>query len=391
MAQLSSKMPHVAILLSNADGEHTRLLRGVLRFTQLHAPWLMDVRTGRAGEPEGFNPRNWNYTGILTNRISPNLSALIRRHRTPTIVLNDIWPEGHPLGRINCDNATIARIAADYLTGCGFRNFAFVGERSGLVWSSEREKAFAAELARRGFGCQIYDGDPPFAKVSENEWGTDDMQRLQEWLLRLPKPTAVFAAYDMRARQIEDACRMARINVPGDIAILGVDNDEILCETASPPLSSIAMSTEDAGFRAAELLAKAMTSKRTVRGTTDILYTGTQVIVRHSTERVSHSDDLVQRCCELAEANIGRRFNVKDLVKILHVSRRTLETRFRAATGRSLNDEITNLRIRQAKTLLARTSRSQSEIAAACGFCDASHMNVVFHRRCGAPPSAFRS
>ena len=390
MALLSRKMPHVAILLSSAYGEHTRLLRGILHFTQLNAPWLLDVRTGRTGEPEEFSPLRWNYDGVIANRMSPSLAALVRRHHTPTILLNDIWPEGDPLGRINCDNATIARMAADYLAECGFTNFAFVGEQSGLVWSAEREMAFAAELAKRGFTCHTYDGKSAPTKAMADWRGMDDMQRLQDWLMRLSKPAAVFAAYDIRARQILDACRAAGLAVPDDIAILGVDNDEVLCETASPPLSSIAMSTEDAGFRAAELLAKAI-RRKVRRGTTDILYTGTHVVARRSTARIFRTDELVRRCFELVEANAGRRFTVKDIVKALRVSRRTLEIRFRAATGHSLNDEITNLRLQRAKTLLAKTSRSQSEIAAECGFCDASHMNAVFHRRCGALPSAFRS
>ena len=122
----------------------------------------------------------------------------------------------------------------------------------------------------------------------------------------------------------------------------------------------------------------------------DIIVTGTQVVARRSTARDAVADALVRRCRALIEANVGRSFNVADLVASLGVSRRTLETRFRAATGRSLNAEITDLRIRRAKTMLAKSSMSQAAIAAACGFCDASHLNVIFRRHCGAPPSAFR-
>ena len=380
-------MPHVAILLSSAYGEHMRLLRGILHFTQMNAPWSLDVRTGRAGESEGFASQQRGYDGIIANRMPSDLAALVSRHHTPTILLNDIWPEGTPLGRIKCDNATIARMAADYFVDCGFRRFAFVGEQSGLDWSAEREKAFVHELGERGFDCAIYDKEQ---KTVNGKRGNDDLQKLQEWLMSLPRPTAVFAAYDIRARQVQEACRTAGLAVPDDMAILGVDNDEVLCETASPPLSSIAMSTEDAGFRAAELLAKAMSRRRLPRGTEEILYTGTHVVARRSTARTFMTDSIVRRCCELVEANVGRRFTVKDLVATLRVSRRTLETRFRAATGHSLNDEITTRRLQHAKTLLAKTSRTQSEIAAECGFCDASHMNTVFHRRCGALPSAFR-
>lgn len=382
MAKLANSMPHVVILLESTYPTHTQILRGILRFTQLHAPWTLDVRTGRAGEPTSFGAEKWKVDGIIANRLPPELSALIRRHRTPTIVMNDIGREVRPIARILCDNAAIARLAAETLAGKGFENFAFVGERSGIHWSVARERVFADEIARRGFPCRVYPTD--------EGGGAEDGRRLQDWLRALPRPTALFAAYDIRARQVLDACHAAGLAVPDDIAILGVDDDEVICETATPALSSIPLSMADAGFRAAELLDRVMSTGRRPRGAADIIFTGTRVVARRSTARDAVADALVRRCRALMEANVGRPFNVADLVASLGVSRRTLETRFRAATGRSLNDEITELRIRRAKTMLAKSALPQSAIAAACGFCDASHLNVIFRRHCGAPPSAFR-
>ena len=382
MAKLANSMPHVVILLESTYPTHTQIMRGILRFTQLHAPWTLDVRTGRAGEPTSFGAEKWKVDGIIANRLPPELSALIRRHRTPTIVMNDIGREVRPIARILCDNAAIARLAAETLAGKGFENFAFVGERSGIHWSVARERVFADEIARRGFPCRVYPTD--------EGGGAEDGRRLQDWLRALPRPTALFAAYDIRARQVLDACHAAGLSVPDDIAILGVDDDEVICETATPALSSIPLSMADAGFRAAELLDRVMSTGRRPRGAADIIFTGTHVVARRSTARDAVADALVRRCRALMEANMGRPFNVADLVASLGVSRRTLETRFRAATGRSLNDEITELRIRRAKTMLAKSALPQSAIAAACGFCDASHLNVIFRRHCGAPPSAFR-
>lgn len=382
MAKLANSMPHVAILLESTYATHTQILRGILRFTQLHTPWTLDVRMGRAGEPTSFDAGKWNVDGVIANRIPPELSALIRRHRTPTVVMNDIGSEVRPIARVLFDNAAIARLAADALAGAGFQNFAFVGERSGIQWSVEREQAFAAEIARRNLPCRVF-------QIDRDE-DAEDNRHLQEWLLALPRPTALFAAYDIRARQVLDACRAAGLAVPDDIAILGVDDDEVICETATPALSSIPLSMEDAGFRAAELLDRALATRRRPRHGTDIIVSGTRVVVRRSTTRDAVADALVRRCRALMEANVGRPFNVADLVASLGVSRRTLETRFRAATGRSLNAEITDLRIRRAKTMLAKSSMTQAAIATACGFCDASHLNVIFRRHCGAPPSAFR-
>ena len=197
MAKLANSMPHVVILLESTYPTHTQILRGILRFTQLHAPWTLDVRTGRAGEPTSFGAEKWKVDGIIANRLPPELSALIRRHRTPTIVMNDIGREVRPIARILCDNAAIARLAAETLAGKGFENFAFVGERSGIHWSVARERVFADEIARRGFPCRVYPTD--------EGGGAEDGRRLQDWLRALPRPTALFAAYDIRARQVLDA------------------------------------------------------------------------------------------------------------------------------------------------------------------------------------------
>ena len=382
MRSLTKKMPRVAVLLASPYAGHLEVLRGILRFTQLNAPWAMDVRMGRAGEPNSFDPARWNFDGLITNRMPSDLASIVRRHRTPVVTVNDIWPKGRPLARIICDNAPIARMAAEHLVERGFTKFAFVGERSGLWWSTERAALFTKEVSVRGFACREY---------PEGEEG-DDPARLRAWLMSLPKHTAVFAAYDIRARQVLDACMEAGLNVPDDIAILSVDNDELLCETATPTLSSISMSTEEAGFKAAEMLNHVMASGRRPRGhaTSDIFYTGVDLVARRSTARDRKQDQLVRRCRELMEANVGRKLNVADLVSHLDVSRRTLETHFRAATGHTLNDEITDLRLRHAQTMLSRTRMTQAQIATECGFTDASHMNVVFRRRLGASPSAFR-
>jgi len=251
------------------------------------------------------------------------------------------------------------------------------------MWSFERERVFSEEIARRGYKCHVY--------RTASEETHRDLRSLQRWLAALPHPTALFAACDIRARHVLDACNAKGLRVPDDIAILGVDNDEVICETSLPTLSSIPLTAEDVGYQAAEVLNMAMTGELTRKAKpVDVFFTGTTAVLRRSTERDLVEDSLVRRCRTLIAANIARSFNVSDLVHSLNVSRRTLETRFRAAMGRSLNDEITALRIRRAKALLSKTSMTQAEIAAKCGFCDASHMSVIFRRHCSAPPSAFR-
>ena len=376
MAKYMHRTPRVAIILAGPHLSHMQMLRGILRYTQLHTPWTLDVRTGRDGEPNGFDEATWRYDGIIVGRTQPNLERLARRHRTPAVLLNDIGPSLKPVARIKPDNASLARMAAEFLAERGFANFAYVGAKGDLDWSQERGKAFAAEAEAHGCKCMVFSAGA----------------NLSKWLFALPKPSAVFASDDTRAREVLDACAEAGIAVPDEIAILGVDNDDVLCETSSPALSSIAMTTEEAGYRAAETLDAAMSSGGAGRrGEAEtITYAAKEVVERRSTVRDTTRDELARRCRAMIEANVTRHFGVADLAKSLFVSRRTLETRFRAATGRTVGEEIAEQRVRRAKTLLSQSRMTQAQIAKACGFTDASHMNVVFRRCLGSAPGAFR-
>lgn len=392
MATLVKQSPQVAILLSPSYVSHTQILRGILNYAQSHAPWSLDVRLGREGEPSGFDEASWAFSGIVTHRLPADLARLARHHRTPTVLLNDIGPRMPQVAaRIVCDNETVARAAADHFVERGFTRFAYVGAHGGQTWSVERGETFARELATRGFGCQVY---PDAAGEGGANGDSGNDPALGRWLMALEKPIAVFAAYDIRARGVLDSCSSAGIAVPDEVAVLGVDNDEVLCETSTPSLSSVALTHEEAGYAAAAALDAAMAASTARRrggaSETRVTFGAKGVVARSSTARAPVSDDLVRRCRALIEANVSRHFGVADLARNLVVSRRTLETRFRAATGRTVGDEIAEQRVRRAKALLARPSMSQAQIAQACGFTDASHMNVVFHRRCGAAPSAFR-
>ena len=383
MPELVHRLPHIAVLLHGSQISHTQILRGILRYAQSHAPWTLDVRVGRAGELATFDEASWRFDGVVAGFLPPGLERLARRHRTPIVLMNDLGETMRPVARIKPDNASMARMAAEFFAGRGFVRFAYIGATGTPPWSVERGEAFAAEAALRGISCDIYPGD--------DEEDPGGGLRLGDWLLALPRPAALFAANDLRARGVLDACARAGIVVPNDMALLGVDNDEVFCDTSSPTLSSIAMATEEAGYRTAGTLDAAMSGHRC--RTTEcetIFYAAKAVVERRSTAHDASRDELVRRCRALVEANIATHFTVADLAHGLHVSRRTLETRFRMETGHSPGDEIVEQRIRRAKALLAQTHMSQSQIAAACGFTDASHMNVVFHRLCGAVPSAFR-
>lgn len=358
-------------------------LRGILRFAREHG-WETSIAMRREDGVRGLDSRRLEADGVLGGLDSPyGLSVIALRRGIPLVAFDARIRRGAAASLL-CDNASVARLAAEHLLSRGFGSFAFVGEENGIAWSNERLAFFRRELAARGFSCAAY---PllPAARRADLAFARRD---LAAWLGRLPRPVAVFAAYDIRARHVLEAARAAGLAVPADVAVIGVDDDPLLCETALPAISSIALDTEDAGHRAAAALHAAMRGRRPSEPV--IAFRGVRVAARASTARFVGRDALVARARAAIASSAAERLTVAALLDELGVSRRTLELRFRAETGTTPGRAIAEERLRRARELLGTTAMTQDAVAAACGFCDASHMGHHFRRRFGAPPSAFR-
>ena len=280
------------------------------------------------------------------------------------------------------DAGSVARLAAEHFLEHRFEHYAFVAPPRARPWATERREAFRRELAARGLECAVY--RPP----SRGDLSLRN-RHLAAWLAAQPRPLAVLAAYDVEARKVLGACRLAGLGVPEDIAVLGVDDDPLTCETTLPPLSSVAMGGEEVGFAAAEALDAALRGRPGARRR--IVLGAVRVEARASTAHFIGRDPLVAKARAAVAARIGERLPVSELAKSLGVSRRTLELRFRAETGVPIGEAILNERLARAKDLLRTTSLSCEQIAAACGVCDANHLGHLFRRRFGASPSSFRN
>ena len=376
MKKCQKKLPRVAILLDGPYSTNTEMLTGVLLFTKVRAPWATEIRMGRIGEKITHDFECNPVDGLVAaGRFTTVLRSAVERG-IPAVAVDSFSCLRGLAVSLACDNEAVARLAAAHLVSAGLTNFAFVPEPSGQPFSRVRQKAFTDAIAAR-----------PDTTLKIFKRG----ESLQNWLSALPKPIGVFAADDIRARQVSDAAHAMGLKIPDEVSIIGVDNDRILCETASPALSSVWMRTQDAAFHCAELLHAIMTGERPMPlEPIAVKYSG-EVIARQSTRFVETHDILPLRCCELLEANLHTPLRIDNLLPILHVSRRTLETRFKAALGRTIHEELTRMRIERAKTLLKDRSLSQTRIAESCGFCDASHMNDAFRKHENALPSAFRA
>ena len=225
----------------------------------------------------------------------------------------------------------------------------------------------------------------PPARLAPNS--DAEIESIASWLRSLPKPVAVFACYDFRGQQVLDACRRAGFAVPDEVAVLGVDNDELLCALSPPPLSSVILNPRRSGWLAAEALDLMMRGQR-VPAVTHVPPLG--VATRQSTDTTAVDDVQVANAVRFIRERACSGIDVSDVLRACPMSRRALEQRMKAILGRTPHAEILRVQIARARQLLAATSLSLPEVAEKCGFRHAEYLSVAFKRETGVAPSEYR-
>lgn len=384
-----SGLRKVALLIETSREYGRGVLRGVVRYARLHGPWAFYITPGDFEQalPE---MKHWGGTGIIARIETQKVADAILATGLPVIALDlsekQLAPD-NPLSKI-CELATdsyhSAQLAAIHLLERGFRHYAFVGI-SDRIWSKRRRDSFVKHIKQMGFKTHVY--EPPKNK-QDREWGREQ-KFMAEWLKSLPKPIGLMACNDDRGRDVLEACRAANIGVPEEVAVVGVDNDSLLCELANPPLSSVVLNAEHGGFEAAALLDRLMSGR--VTSPERIIVEPLQVVTRSSTDVVALEDLEVAHAVRYIHENAGRPIKVKDIVNALGISRRTLEIRFRRSIGKSMNEKIQQAHLDRAKRLLLETDLPLPKVAEAAGYNSTSYLAVVFHEAFGMTPAKFRT
>jgi LacI family transcriptional regulator len=381
-------IPKVALLVETARGYGRDLLRGIVRYARLHGPWSFYVTPGDF-EQAVPKMQQWGGTGIIARIETPRIAKAILETGLPTIAL-DLSPSLlaaqsalAELSEVASDSHQAAIMAADHLLQRGFTQFGFVGFPD-RVWSERREAGFYERIRAAGFEPHLY---PVPRKRRDRHWEREQ-GILARWLSELPKPIGVMACNDDRGRQVLEACREAGIFVPEQIAVIGVDNDQLLCDLADPPLSSVALNAEAGGYRVAALLDKMMQGR--VRRKQTLVVEPLYVVVRRSTDIIALDDGEVAAAVRFVHENAGRPIGVDDVVRHLQLSRRTLEIRFQKVVGRTVHAEIQRVRLERARQLLAETDLSIPKVAEATGYGSASYLGQIFRQVLGTTPARFR-
>ncbi|MDX1965118.1 MAG: DNA-binding transcriptional regulator [Pirellulales bacterium] len=358
------------------------VLRGIAQYLVSLRHWSvsLDLRELMAPPPTWL--KDWQGDGIITRSASPEVVRLIQRLGIPAVDLTDIHGD-QGLPNIWNNHESIGGMAAAHLLERGFRNFAFCGFGNHL-WSRRRRDGFLAAIPQPT-SCAVFESD--WLGMNALPWD-EQQKRLCIWLKKLKSPVGVFAANDLRGQNVLDACRRMDLAVPEEVAVIGVDNDEILCDLCDPPLSSVVLNPRRIGFEAAQMLDQLMTGQTPPLHQVVVEPVG--VVTRHSTDVLAIDNADVSAAVRFIREHACRGITVPDLLRHLQVSRSVLERLFRKYLRRSPQQEIRLAQLKRVKELLAETELPLTEIASLTGFRHSEYLSVVFKRDEGKTPGEYR-
>jgi LacI family transcriptional regulator len=376
----------VALVVSVNKRFDRKVIEGVTRFVHESGAWSVFLEDDPAAKIPDF--RRGHFDGVIADLDDPRIPRQVAGLAIPVVGIGGIkanCPLRKTVATVGTDNPKIAQMAADYLIRLGLRSFGYCGISTRTVdpWNLERQEAFTAHVGKHGHPCSV------FAKHYSPSHSWEQLQEaLFSWLRPLVKPVGVLAANDVRARHVLEACRRFGLRVPDDVAVIGVDNDDLICELATPPLTSIVQGTEEIGYRAAGLLDRLM--RRRTRRAVNILVEPVVIIERASTDLVATNDRVAAAALTFIRQNACGGIGVSQVARGVGVSRSTLDGHFKQAIGRTVHDEIQRVQMNAAQNLLVTTSLPLDDIARRAGFCHAQYLASVFRRVCGQTPGEHR-
>ncbi|HTN74008.1 MAG TPA: DNA-binding transcriptional regulator [Pirellulaceae bacterium] len=359
------------------------LLRGINRYVVEHGPWslYLDQRELMSQPPDWL--ARWDGDGIISRWTTPELANQFRAMPTPVVDLTDVYGN-LGLAHLWTDNIAVGELAARHLLERGFRHFAFCGY-SNHDWSRRRMRGFEQTLRDAGHDCSILEST--WQTLLMPNWD-EQQEAIGAWLRDLPKPLGVMACNDMRGQQVLDACRRFDLAVPEEVAVIGVDNDELLCILCDPPLTSVTPNPERIGYEAAALLDRFMQGE--ARVASEILVEPIGIATRQSTDILAIDQPQVSAALRYIREHACQGISVGDVLKHVPIARSVLERQFRHYLSRSPQEEIRGVQMKRVCQLLAETDLALAQIAALTGFQHAEYLSVVFKRLTNETPGHYR-
>jgi LacI family transcriptional regulator len=376
--------PQVLLVFQTRFEECTAMLKGIAHFERTHHGWecFLDDEAHSESDPHWLRNKKW--AGVISRHTTPALVHACAELKLPLVDLNDV-PLFPGVPKLRPDNVAIGHMGAEHFIERGHRHYAFCGF-SNNGWACERRDGFVEALGLAGHKALVLDVKYPGDLTPV--WETRQVALIGTWLQKLPKPVAVMACNDLRALQVLTAAQSIGMLVPEEVSVLGANNDNIRCELAYPPLSSVATNAFQSGYKAAELLA-ALVSGTKPEGL-DRRIEPLGVVTRRSSDALAIEDRNVAMALSFIRAKAGQGITVNDVLRYAFTSRSQLEKKFRRHLGRSPQAEIRRLQVARIRQLLFETDFPLKKIAEMTGFEHVEYMCVVFKRLTGDSPGVYR-
>jgi LacI family transcriptional regulator len=351
----------IALLIESSRSYGRNLLYGIAEYARIYGPWTFFYRERSIDDPLPAGLRRWRPDGIITHIVDPRICRRVCRLNVPTVDLYRYL--NHPeIPKVLSTHDAIMRLAAEHLLLRGIRQFAYAGFRN-VSFSDLRRKSAVDYLAKKGLSLDVFEDSSPRQSIGlalNEDWASWHTAELAKWLRALPKPVGLICCNDMRAYQVLEVCGELGIRVPDQVAVVGVDNDPLLCQLSNPPLTSVDPNSRKIGYEAAGVLHRSIEGSKPVPQVT--LVPPAEVVSRQSTDVLAIADQDVIDAVRFIREHACERINVELLCNRAAISRRTLERWFDEYLGYSPSEEILRVRLSRVRELLRTTDLPLEEI-----------------------------
>jgi LacI family transcriptional regulator len=370
---------HVALLVETSNAYARGLLVGVKKYLVHHPGWSIYLGEHGRHETDLSWLDSWRGQGVIARIENEQTAKHVKRLGLPTVDLSAarLLPD---LPCVETDDDVIAQWAVDHFTVRGLKRFAYCGD-SRYGWSIKRGLRFSEHVREHGV-------EPYEFHIEPSGTLADDRFAMAKWLADLPKPIGILACYDIAGQELLEACKIANVAVPDDVAVIGVDNDELICNLTSPSLSSVQSDTTGTGFLAASLLDEMMSGR--VLEPQLHLIKPLRVVTRQSSDILSVSDPIVSRALQFIRDRVDWGTPVTSVQRHVGLSRRSLDYRFVQTLGRTVHEEITRVRMERLADLLIKTDWTLPQLADRLSFSHPEYMGVAFKKFTGKSPGEYR-
>ena len=381
----SDNMKRILILIDYSSEFSRRILRGLIQYSKEHGPWLFyrlptyyKTMLGKKGIVEWA--KQWKADAILAqwDHEGTNLLASLNI----PIILQNYKSRSPYFSNLTGDYIATGEMAAKFFIKRRFRNFAFYGNK-GVVWSQERAEGFKKEIDKVNGNYYSFESED----LSGKEWSNTHIE-LGEWLLSLPKPVALFACDDDFALRVSQICKINSIVIPEEISLMGVDNDELICNLSDPPITSIVLEVEKGGYEAGRIIDELLLHK--TNEPPDIIIKPTRYELRKSTEKFDISNEYVKQVVNYIEDNFASDIKIDGFSDMVPLSRRNLEIKFKEEMGTSIYQFIIDCRLEYFSHLLLTTKRTFYDLAIESGFKDCKNISRIFKKYRGITPVEYQ-